>query len=194
MIEGNLMIVETLLSMEHDSFFLTNNNHYSIMKHFFLACLMGIATFGQVSAQTEPSLDDIQSQMEQMQQQMMQMFGIDSSQVFTMPFEGMDTTFFFKSDTSFLGNGFGGFFRSNPLGLDENGDMDMNQMFRSFGDLIEMFDGMEGMDGFSTYPPADDGGMYEGEEDLLPEERLRQEENGSTKPKKRKKKRKTVKI
>lgn len=176
-----------------------NGFHFQIkfsMKHTLFICALLFSFSGKIHAQTEPSFKDIQAQMEQMQQQMMRMFDLDSSQVMLqmpsdMPFGGMiDTSFFFQSDSLFSGEGFGRMFQ---MPFDGDGMMDMSEIMKSFGDIMQHFGDIEGMDGFSTMPPSDDGAIAEDEDYILPEDRLREEEN-STPNKKTKKKRKTVKM
>lgn len=131
----------------------------------FIALLGAIAPDAQ--AQTMPSFEDMQRQMLDMQERLMQ-------ELRSNPLSNgswmSDTTFFFRIDTTFDG-GSAQFFRFGTPG----GSNDMFEDFdRMFNDLFQGFGDIPGYR--KPRQPADDGGMRRSEEDLLPEEKLRQED------------------
>ena len=164
------------------------------MKHILITIALVFGVFAQGNAQDErTSIEDMQQQMEELHDQMMQFFQMDSmgnGGFFSMPFGSQfDTIFQFQSDSlPFGADGFNGFFRMMPFGDSEMDGFGIEDIFRSFGDMMQRF----GEDGFSTMPPT----LDDEEDALLPEERLRMEEGKRENGKKTDngKKRKTVKI
>jgi hypothetical protein len=148
-----------------------------------LLCCLLFTTKSQ--AQTEPSMQDMASQLMQLQRMMMQ--GMEKG-----GFSNDDSTIVFQMDTTFFGN---------PSDLFKGHEQEMEQIKHFFGGFMDMVEGMEG-----TFPQGEspEGSEYldeNGDEELLPEERLRLKEEGkevvpdkkmTTKPKPEK--RKTVRI
>ena len=117
----------------------------------------------QVAAQERSILEEMQQQLQQMQQRMMQ--GLQGFG------DGMDSSgLSFHFDTSFNG-GSAHFFQFSPPGdsLSTN-PSGLEEFFR------EMFDfgGSSGSAGAQTFP-RDDGNMPHPDDELLPEDRLRQQ-------------------
>jgi hypothetical protein len=151
----------------------------------FMLLLLPISSQAQLN-QEEPSFKDMAQQMQEMQRMMME--GLQKGN-----FSDGDSTIVFKMDTSFLGK---------PSDLFKGHEKELEQMKDFFGGFMDLIGGFEG-----SFPQgeAPEGSEYldeNGSEDgLLPEERLRQKEQGleekdekktTTPPKS--KKRKTVKI
>ncbi|MBK7936437.1 MAG: hypothetical protein IPJ82_04850 [Lewinellaceae bacterium] len=131
------------------------------------------------SAQNQtPSLEELQQRMLELQRQMMQQFQNSpfNDPGFAMP--QWDTTFYFHFDTTFEGGNMSHFFQFSPFG----GDSTLRGNFRGFEHFFEPFFDSENLFGEpdSTQDPfpADDGNQPKTEDDLLPEERLRREQNG----------------
>jgi hypothetical protein len=118
----------------------------------------------------------MQRQMSEMQQRLMQ--ELRNSPFGSGTWMG-DTTFTFRFDTTFE-NGSAHFFRFGTPGASDDFFQEFDRMFDDF------FQGFGGMPGFDDSPrqPADDGGMRQSEDDLLPEEKLRQQEFDTAQPKK----------
>ena len=88
-----------------------------------------------------------------------------------------DTTFQFRFDTTFEGGNLSQFFHFSPFGSDSTRQED----FFGFGRMFDQFFNLDGQFGQPDYGiqdfPKDDGGAHLNEEDeLLPEEKLRQQE------------------
>ena len=145
-----------------------------------LFCLM----MGQVLAQTqkEPSLQDFQRQMLEMQRQMLQQF----QQLSPGGSSGwdLDTTFSFQFDSLFGNQGMGQRFFFSPFGQDTS-------FMPDFGDEAPSMDGFNPFGGGIqwAFPPG--FGFPENEENsalddpgdgLLPEERLRKTPEDAAKP------------
>lgn len=128
-------------------------------------------------AQSTDPFEDFQRQMQQMIQQ------LRSAKGFSMP-KGGDSTFFFHVDTSF-NNGNGSFFyQFGPSTGDgaTGGNADiLDQMMRSFRSFGMPFDNSQ-LQQHGDQPPADDGNIRK-DDDLLPEEKLRDAESGEQAPK-----------
>lgn len=151
---------------------------------FLFCCLLAGSALGQTKK--EPSMQDIHQQMLEMQRQLMQQFQQMSpgGNGFAMPEFQWDTTFSFSFDTLIGGNGMRSQFFFSPFGQD-------TAFMRGFGDLDSMFDSENLFgDGFQwTFPPGfgkhenDENSAIDAPDDgLLPEERLRQQENMDAKP------------
>lgn len=136
-----------------------------------------------------PSFAEMQRRMMEMQQRMMQQlrdgsFGQNG-------FSRQDTSFFFQFDTTFSTEGGSGrmhFFRSSPFGSDSMGTApevgDFWGFDRMFEDFFNFGTPRGGTDMGDYQMPQDDGNMGRTEDDLLPEERLRQQEQAQQQPKK----------
>jgi len=140
-----------------------------------------LVTLNTALAQQDP-FAEMQRRMLEMQRRMMQQLRSDPWGNGSLR---QDSSFFFRFDTSFSTEGGTGrmqFFRSSPfgqsrdsLGATQNlGDFwGFDQMFEDFfnlGSPRSRFD----MGDYQL--PSDDGNLNRGEDDLLPEERLRQQE------------------
>lgn len=148
-------------------------------------------TLSPVLAQQDrmPSFAEMQRRMMEMQQRMMQQLQ-DGGSWGNGSFR-QDTSFFFQFDTTFSSDGGGGrmhFFRSSPFGNDSTranpgglGDFwGFDQMFEDFFNFGTPGD----MDMGDDQMPKDDGNLNRTEDDLLPEERLRQQEKSKQQPQK----------
>jgi len=138
----------------------------------FWAFSLLLATANQ--AQTADPFLELQRQMDKMMQE------LRSGYSFHFPPGASDTTFFFKLDTT-LNGGNGSFFfdfsQPGTSGSDDTFGLDqLMKQFQEFGDQFnQRFD-----DPQQEQSPADDGGRRKGDgsDELLPEERLRQQEEG----------------
>ncbi|MBP6828603.1 MAG: hypothetical protein KA165_18700 [Saprospiraceae bacterium] len=163
-----------------------------------LMFLFSVVFCQKTAAQSQSlSFEELQQRMLQLQRQMLQQMQNNpfNDPNFAMP-KG-DTTFFFRFDTTF-GNGnaspffrfdttfedgsMSHFFQFSPFGSDTT----MQGDFQGFGHFFDQFfnsDPFFGAPDADTYDlPSDDGNQPKTEEDLLPEERLRQQdEPGKTK-------------
>ncbi len=124
--------------------------------------------------------DPMQEQMNQllrrMQEQMRQGMSFDTS------FNGghlqispdSSSYFYFRVDTSFGGDNGSQFFQFSPFGSPGGqGFPDMNQLFEQFFNGMRPFDSPKN---YGNLPPDDGQPGAEGDDELLPEERLRQQE------------------
>ena len=151
----------------------------------FSAFLFVLAICAPAKAQnTPPSFQDMERQMLEMQKQLMEQlrnspFGDPG---FALP--QWDTTFQFRFDTTFEGGNLSQFFHFSPFGSDSTRQDD----FFDFGRMFDQFFNLDGQFGQPDYGiqdfPKDDGGAPQNEDGLLPEERLRKEEE-SGKPEKK---------
>lgn len=160
------------------------------MRILLILLFLCLGTF-HASAQSDfPSFEELQRRMMDLQRQMMQEFRAHPFGRLDMPSEGRDSSaHFFRFDTTFSWGGKDGFFhmdttlsdgstmqffRFSPFGNDQNGGGDWMQGFE------QMFGDMMGSPRKPRTPrdnfPKDDGGTEPSEDDLLPEERLRQAE------------------
>ena len=102
---------------------------------------------------------------------------------FAMPQWG-DTTFQFRFDTTFEGGNMSQFFHFSPFGSDST----LQDDFFGFGRIFDQFFNLDGQGGQPDYGiqdfPKDDGGKPENEDELLPEERLRRQEEAEKSGKK----------
>jgi hypothetical protein len=153
------------------------------MVRILTSILLTVLMVGTASAQQDrmPSLAEMQRQMMEMQRQMMQQL-----QNFDRP-NGLkrdtssSSSYFFRFDTTFSSDGHsGGFqFHFSPFGSDSTdkgmGDFfGFDQMFQDFFDLGEPRRNRP--NDMENQLPKDDGNLGRSEDDLLPEERLRQKE------------------
>lgn len=148
-----------------------------------LALLFLLIFSHHATAQTPaPSFEDMRRQMLEMQRQMfehLQNFSFDA------PNFNKDTTFFFHFDTTFEGGNISRFFHFSPFGSDS-----IRQQENFFG-FDHWFDQFFNLDGQFEQPdygirdfPKDDGDNPQNEGELLPEERLRQQEEAEKSGKK----------
>lgn len=146
---------------------------------FLLCCLLSGSVFAQTKK--DPSVQDIQQQMLEMQRQLMQQFQQMSpgGNGFAMPEFKWDTTFSFSFDTLMGGNSRSSRFFFSPFGQDTS-------FLQGFGDFDSLFGGENPFgSGFQwTFPPGfgspenDENSAIDAPDDgLLPEERLRNQEN-----------------
>ncbi|MBL7783738.1 MAG: hypothetical protein JNM22_21055 [Saprospiraceae bacterium] len=132
-----------------------------------LTALLLLSAVQLVSAQQTPTFEDMQRRLLQLQQQMMQELQNNSfgGSFFTIP--GGDSTYTFRFDTTIVGDNFSGSFHFGPFGSDSTAQGDF------FGsDWMTKFFG----DDFRGTPPTGDSTDENNSEHLLPEERLRMEE------------------
>ena len=148
----------------------------------FSLLIFALVCVRPASAQSNaPSFEDIERQMMEMQRRMMEQLrnGSFDQPNFAMP-QG-DTVFQFRFDTTFDGGNMSQFFRFSPFGSDsslQNGFFDLGRMFDQFFNL----DGQLGEPDYGIGDfPKDDGDKPQNEDDLLPEERLRQQEESGDK-------------
>lgn len=137
-----------------------------------------------------PSFAEMQRRMMEMQQRMMQQLQ-DGGSWGNGSFR-QDTSFFFQFDTTFSSDGGGGrmhFFRSSPFGNDSTrvnpgGLGDFWGFDRIFEDFFDFGTPGSDLDIGGQQMPKDDGNLNRTEDDLLPEERLRQQEKAKQQPQK----------
>lgn len=160
------------------------------MRILLILLSLYLGTF-HASAQSDfPSFEELQRRMMDLQRQMMQEFRAHPFGRLDMPSEGRDSsTHFFRFDTTFSWSGKDGFFHLDTT-LSDGSTM---QFFRfspsedgqeGGGNWMQSFEQMFGdMMGSPRKPrtprdnfPKDDGSAEPSEDDLLPEERLRQAE------------------
>ena len=150
-----------------------------------LLFLFSVGFCQKAAAQSQSlSFEELQRQMLELQRRMMQQLQSSpfDNRGFAMP-QGRDTTYYFHFDTTFDGGGMSQFFRFSPFGSDST-EGDAGQGFDDFFNRFFGSDNPSGMpDGNSYQLPSDDGNQPKTDDDLLPEERLRQQE-GAAKPKK----------
>ena len=170
------------------------------MKKRITIALLFVCFWGGLQAQSAPDIADMLKKMEEMQKQLLKNF--DDTDLAEKGFK-LDTSFFFKMDTTLSDPDFFNF--SNPFG-GQGIPNNMNEMFDAFGDISQLFKqfGFPGMEGEDN-TPKDDGALRENNEDeLLPEEKLRlseEKQNNADSPapapektKKAPNKRKTTKL
>lgn len=130
------------------------------------------------------SFEKLQQRMLDLQRQMMQQLQGNpfNDPNFAMP-QGRDTSFYFRFDTTFDGGSMSQFFHFSPFGADSTQTGSM----RGFDDLFNRLFGSGdtfGNPGDGSYQlPSDDGNRPDTDDNLLPEERLRQQDGTGT-PKK----------
>lgn len=147
---------------------------YSIATALFLGILLPAGLQAQTN---DPSFDRFEQLMRRMEEQMRRGMPFDttfdSGHLQISP--DSNSFFYFHVDTSFNGMG-NGFFDFSPFGgSDQMGFPDMGRLFDQF------FNGMDPFSPRRNYGdlPADDGLQPDGADGLLPEERLRQQEENS---------------
>ncbi|GAB4494421.1 MAG: hypothetical protein OHK0019_20660 [Saprospiraceae bacterium] len=140
----------------------------------------------RAAAQTPaPSFEDMRRQMLEMQRKMfeqLQNFSFDT------PNFTKDTTFFFHFDTTFDGGSISHFFHFSPF---KNDSIRQQKDFFDFDSWLDQFFNLDGQFEQPDYGirdfPKDDGGQPQNEDNLLPEERLRKQEEAEKSGKKQSK-------
>lgn len=142
-------------------------------KASLLLLLLGAATI--VSAQQKSStLEQLERQMLEMQRQLLQEFQNNPFGGGLFAFPGKDSSYTFRFDTTFTGDNFSGSFHFSPF----SGDSTQSNDFQGFEWLRNQIfgDGQQG-DFWGQGQPQDQADeVPPGTENLLPEERLRLEE------------------
>jgi hypothetical protein len=159
------------------------------MRTFQTVTLLALFAFifcQKTAAQTQPSspLEELQQRMLEMQRQMMEQFKNSPFNDLRFDVPQWDTTFFFRFDTAFEGGNISQFFRFPPFGDDstnQDGFLGFDRFFDQFFDLDGQFEQPDS--GIQDFP-ADDGAAPPTEDGLLPEERLRQQEEDKKSEKK----------
>lgn len=149
-----------------------------------LALLFLLIFSHRAAAQTPtPSFEDMRRQMLEMQRQMFEHLQNFS---FEHPNFTKDTTFFFHFDTTFEGGSISRFFHFSPFGNDSIQQQDDFFGFDNwFNQFFNLDDGQFEQPDFGIRDfPKDDGGQTQNEDELLPEERLRQQEEAEKSGKK----------
>lgn len=154
----------------------------------FIFCLLAGPVFSQ--KKDAPTIQDIQRQMQEMQRQLFQQFDqMSPGHSFSMPEFKWDTTFSFNFDTTIIGgDGMGSRFFFAPFGQDTSAMRDF------WGSDPFSREGNPFGGGFQwTFPPKmgvpenDENSAIDVPDDgLLPEERLRIQEEGKSKPSEKK--------
>ncbi len=155
----------------------------TIVSAFLLLIFVSVCTHTASAQRNDPTFEELHRQMMEMQRQMME-------ELRQSPFNNLgfatpkgDSTFFFRFDTTFDGGSISQFFHFSPL----HSDSTMRGNFFGFDDMFDQFFHQQrppsdqpdyGIGDF----PKDDGAENKSEDDLLPEERLRQQENGKEQP------------
>ncbi len=137
-----------------------------IIVSFVFAAVFSLPVFGQNNQEFD--LGKIQKELMEMQRRMMQSLGGDVFPKNFAPFGDSTSSYFFKMDTTFSGDGAQFFQFGFPEHMDSISSPD--QFFKHFFDLSQDFDKMQN---------APDGSEYldeNGDSDLLPEEKLRLKE------------------
>lgn len=134
----------------------------------FLACTQ--------SKQVDPMTDRFEQLLSRMQEQMRRGMPFDTTfsngQLQFSP--DSSSYFYFHVDTSFGDFGGSDFFQFPPLGAPgQSGFPDMDRLFEQFFNRMSPFNAPPG---YHQDAPADDGDAGHAEDDLLPEERLRIQE------------------
>lgn len=140
------------------------------MLPFVVLILALLASSSQnAAAQNRTSLEEMQKQMREMQRQMMQGFQDLRSAI---PDVSSDSGgVYFRFDTTFTGDGAHFFHFSLPNGGAEGGS-GLEDFFKGFFDATPFNDNSPHAQAF----PKDDGQLPHPDDELLPEERLRQQE------------------
>ena len=142
-----------------------------------LILLFAVCGARKASTQNEsPSFQEMYQRMLELQRQMFEQLQgspFDDPN-FAMP--RMDTSFYFRFDTTFEGGNISQFFHFSPFGSDStmtNGMRGFNFFFDPFADPDSAF----GAPDLGIYEfPQDDGDRPPSDDNLLPEEKLRQQE------------------
>jgi len=141
---------------------------------------------GPASAQDFPTFEELQRQMREMQRQMMEQLRNSPFNDPNFAVPQWDTTFQFRFDTTFEGGNMSQFFRFSPFGSDstlQNGFLDFDRFFGDFFNLDNQYKQPDyGIQDF----PKDDG-TEQPSDGLLPEERLRRQEESEKAGKKQSK-------
>jgi len=136
---------------------------------FIVLLLALLAASHPAAAQQRSSLEEMHQHLREMQRQMMQGFEDFRS---AMPDISSDSSgVYFRFDTTFEG-GSSHFFRFTPPGGSTDGGAGLEDFFQGFFDFKPFGEDAPNARAF----PKDDGQMPHPDDELLPEERLRQEE------------------
>lgn len=138
----------------------------------FLACSLLACS---QTPKSDPLSDRFEQMLRRMDEQMRRGLPADSAgQSGSWQFSPDSSSYFYYHiDTSFNGIGGSDFFRMSPFGNPGNGGFfDMDSLFEQFFGRMDPQSPEGGFDDF----PADDGNSEKGADDLLPEERLRLQE------------------
>ena len=133
----------------------------------FLACTQ--------TQPADPMADQFDQLFRRMQEQMRRGMDFDTTLQGGEWHVSPDSTsyFYFHVDTSFNGLGGADFFQFSPFGSPgRDGFFDMDSIFEQFFNRMERLTPRQGQSDF----PADDGNTKPSEDELLPEERLRLQE------------------
>lgn len=140
-----------------------------------LLLLFSVAFCPKVAAQTQ-SFEELHKRMLDMQLQMMEQLKNSPFHNFNFAMPQSDTTFFFQFDTTFEGGGMSQFFHFSPFGTDST----MRGDFLGFDRFFDQFFNSETpfkQPDYGIYDfPRDDGEQPATDDELLPEERLRRQE------------------
>ncbi len=136
---------------------------------FIVLLLALLAAPHHAMAQNRSSLEEMQQRLREMQRQMMQGFEDFRS---ALPDVSSDSSgVYFRFDTTFDG-GSTHFFRFSPPGGNMDSGAGLEDFFKDFFDFRPFGDDSPNAQAF----PKDDGQLPHPDDELLPEERLRQEE------------------
>jgi hypothetical protein len=137
-----------------------------------LILFFAIANTALAQNNNQPFSEDFERQMLEMQRRLM-----DEFRNFARP--QWDTTYQYRFDTTFEGGSMSQFFRVLPFGIDTLSRSDFSDFDRMFEEFEQFFN----FDGQLTEPdygirdfPEDDGAKPAEDDELLPEERLRQQD------------------
>jgi hypothetical protein len=136
-----------------------------------LTALLFFTALQAVTAQTNPSLQDMQRRMLEMQKQLMQELQNNGMGGSFFSFPGGDSTYTFRFDTTITGDNFSGSFHFGPFG----GDSTMRDNLFGSDWLNQFFGSGPDDDAWDQSEPREIPDENEGEH-MLPEERLRLEE------------------
>ncbi|MCW5924241.1 MAG: hypothetical protein KIS77_18105 [Saprospiraceae bacterium] len=146
---------------------------HSAILTIFCSAAFAVPTF----AQDFPTFEELHRQMREMQQQMMEQLRNTPFQHFDLAQPRWDTTYQFRFDTTFEGGSLSHrFFHFSPFGNDST----LQNDFLGFGRFFDQFFNFGKLPEKPDYGihdfPTDDGAVFPADDDLLPEERLRQQE------------------
>ncbi len=135
---------------------------------FIVLILALLASSYQATGQNRTSIEEMQKRLLEMQRQMMQGFQDLRSGI---PNASSDSSgIYFRFDTTFTGDG-AHFFRFTPPGGSTDSTSGLEDFFRGFFDFKPFGDDSPNAQSF----PKDDGQLPHPDDELLPEERLRQQ-------------------
>lgn len=137
------------------------------MQKIFTAFLFFSLAHAATAQQKSPSIQEMEKQMQQLMEELRK--GFSGGSFFNMP--GGDSSYTFRFDTTITGDNFFGSFQFGPFGGDSTmrNDPFGSDFFQQFRNDMDNF-----WRGFSPEETPEED--QSGEEPLLPEERLRLEE------------------